>query len=83
MPNFNFGTRDLNSEFARSRWFKRGWTLQELIAPKHVIFLNRTWNALGTKVEPDGLITKITGIPLNVLADPRDLKFISVAKKLS
>jgi hypothetical protein len=28
--------------FARSRWFTRGWTLQELIVPKHVQFLHLT-----------------------------------------
>lgn len=27
--------------FQESRWFSRGWTLQELIAPKHVIFPER------------------------------------------
>jgi hypothetical protein len=27
--------------FAKSRWFKRGWTLQELIAPKSVLFFSK------------------------------------------
>jgi hypothetical protein len=31
------------SLFSRSRWFKRGWTLQELIAPKNVLFYNSEW----------------------------------------
>lgn len=34
---------------AKARWFTRGWTLQELIAPKHVIFFSRDWNCIGTK----------------------------------
>ncbi len=35
--------------FGQSRWFTRGWTLQELLAPKHVLFLDREWKHIGTK----------------------------------
>jgi len=34
-------------DFFRSRWFRRGWTLQELIAPPVVAFYNREWNLIG------------------------------------
>jgi hypothetical protein len=37
------------SEFARSSWFTRGWTLQELLAPSHVLFLSSDWTVLGHK----------------------------------
>lgn len=30
----------------RSEWFKRGWTLQELLAPQSVIFYDRSWQHL-------------------------------------
>ncbi|KAI5996024.1 hypothetical protein F5J12DRAFT_725872, partial [Pisolithus orientalis] len=30
--------------FARSQWFGRGWTLQELLAPRTVLFYTRTWS---------------------------------------
>ncbi|KKY13785.1 putative het domain-containing protein [Diplodia seriata] len=40
---------DLESEFANSRWFTRGWTLQELIAPVTVVFYNRDWIHMGTR----------------------------------
>jgi hypothetical protein len=36
-------------EFRGSRWFTRGWTLQELIAPLLVIFLDSEWKEIGTK----------------------------------
>jgi hypothetical protein len=35
------------SAFRNSRWFTRGWTLQELIAPPHLIFLGSDWERLG------------------------------------
>ncbi|RYP39982.1 hypothetical protein DL767_001916 [Monosporascus sp. MG133] len=34
------------SEFRRSRWFKRGWTLQELLAPSNLCFLDKNWDHL-------------------------------------
>ena len=37
----------------RSRWFRRGWTLQELIAPPVVAFYNREWNLIGHTCRPD------------------------------
>lgn len=37
------------SDLARSRWFSRGWTLQELIASEYVIFLGAHWRILGYK----------------------------------
>ncbi|KAF9471283.1 hypothetical protein BDN70DRAFT_764398, partial [Pholiota conissans] len=37
---------DSLSDMPNDAWFTRGWTLQELIAPKHVKFYMRTWNRL-------------------------------------
>src|SRR6266702_4059585 len=37
------------SKFSGSRWFTRGWTLQELIAPSTVMFFDEEWKKLGTK----------------------------------
>jgi hypothetical protein len=36
-------------DLARARWFNRGWTLQELIAPIQVDFYDAGWNLFGTK----------------------------------
>ena len=38
-----------NSSFRLSVWFTRGWTLQELIAPKSVVFYSQKWMALGDR----------------------------------
>ncbi|KAF4839325.1 Vegetative incompatibility protein HET-E-1 [Colletotrichum siamense] len=37
------------SQFKTSRWFKRGWTLQELIAPRVVEFYASDWSHIHTK----------------------------------
>src|SRR5438045_8992279 len=37
------------SAFRKSKWFKRGWTLQELIAPASVEFFSKDWEQLGDK----------------------------------
>jgi hypothetical protein len=34
---------DLPSAFQRSRWFTRGWTLQELLAPTKIVFFSVDW----------------------------------------
>jgi hypothetical protein len=53
--------------FPESKWFTRGWTLQELIAPSKVIFYSREWKYLGTKSELARELTDITGIDGRVL----------------
>lgn len=52
----------LNSKFRESAWFTRGWTLQELLAPETVIFLDCQWSEIGTKSSLEGLISSVTGI---------------------
>ncbi|KAI6041058.1 heterokaryon incompatibility protein-domain-containing protein [Pisolithus marmoratus] len=51
------------------KWFSRGWTLQELIAPKVVHFLDRKWERIGDKAELAGALSKITRIPQKVLKE--------------
>lgn len=45
-----------------SEWFTRGWTLQELIAPREVVFLDRDWNRCGTRGSMARDIAGVTGI---------------------
>jgi hypothetical protein len=53
--------------FRRSRWFTRGWTLQELVAPVSVDFFSAESHFLGNKRFLELEITKITGIPIEAL----------------
>lgn len=48
--------------FESSRWFTRGWTLQELVAPDDVEFFSRDWVPLGTRGSLSARISRITGI---------------------
>lgn len=38
---------DPGSKFFSSRWFQRGWTLQELLAPLELRFYNKSWSSIG------------------------------------
>ena len=51
-----------HSAFSHSRWFKRGWTLQELIAPSFSIFFDAQWREIGTKADLHLTISEITRI---------------------
>jgi len=66
-----------------SRWFYRGWTLQELIAPRLVKFFDRNWKCLGTKQSLLSTLCRITGIDREVLEDPECLPDVSVARRMS
>ena len=69
--------------FEESRRWTRGWTLQELIAPRHVVFFGEDWNSVGTLASMLDRVSSITGIQRNVLAHERPISDISVARRLS
>jgi hypothetical protein len=68
--------------FRRSRWFTRGWTLQELLAPRVVSFYSRDWTHLGDRYNLKQLIHEITNIPCPALAGA-PLDTFSVEERLS
>ncbi|KAF2175507.1 HET-domain-containing protein [Zopfia rhizophila CBS 207.26] len=53
--------------FQRSRWFTRGWTLQELLAPKSVEFFSIEGEQLGDKISLVQEIHDTTGISVQAL----------------
>jgi hypothetical protein len=68
--------------FAKARWFTRGWTLQELIAPENLIFFSMDWHPLGTKSQIHNILSSITGIEKKFLYS-KNLELASIAKKMS
>ncbi|EON61156.1 hypothetical protein W97_00367 [Coniosporium apollinis CBS 100218] len=55
--------------FKRSRWFTRGWTLQELLAPSSVVFYSQEAKRLGDKRSLERTLNEITGIPIKALQE--------------
>jgi hypothetical protein len=58
---------DYSLQFRESRWFTRGWTLQELLAPKDVKFYTKQGGLIGRKSGMVDWIAEITGIPRDAL----------------
>jgi hypothetical protein len=56
-----------DTAFRESKWFTRGWTLQELIAPASVEFFSLQHQRLGDKQSLKQQIFEITGVPLQAL----------------
>ncbi|KAH9203202.1 hypothetical protein DL95DRAFT_164231 [Leptodontidium sp. 2 PMI_412] len=57
------------SAFLASKWFTRGWTLQELLAPRSVEFYSREGKSLGNKRTLEQQIHEITGVPATALRE--------------
>ena len=78
--------KESSSKFRRSRWHTRGWTLQELIAPRRVEFLSNDWEFSGSKDDLAKLLAEITHIPVSVLISTNvqmELEKMSLASRLS
>ena len=74
-----------SSEFARSRWYMRGWTLQELLAPQNLVFVSKDWTILVTKFELAKLMETFipNSPPASVLQFEQDISDMSVAARMS
>jgi hypothetical protein len=86
-----------SSTLAESVWWTRGWTLQELLAPRTVIFLSQTWRIIGNKgvassehmytaqagSNLEHEIAARTNIPSPVLHDFEQSRDLSIEERLS
>lgn len=70
-------------QFGACRWFTRGWTLQELIAPTKVAFFDRSWTFIGEKSTLVKQLSAVTKIDPLVLENCYDLSALSIAKRMS
>ena len=75
-------TDQLREEIPRSVWFTRAWTLQELLAPRHVTFVSSDWRIIGDKESLSRYIEIVTGIDATVLRLDALLQDIPVARRM-
>lgn len=84
--------------FEESAWFTRGWTLQELLAPRRVIYYDYEWELLGHQRRMDGsnpgslelvgpnlleVVSKITSIPKAYMTGAKSLQQATIAQRMS
>jgi len=83
VPSLRLGEDAVMVAFRESEWFTRGWTLQELLVPRMVIFVNEDWVVIGHKCaycnysNPcmgtgpllNNVVAEITGIAQEILFD--------------
>ena len=65
------------------RWFKRGWTLQELVAPGRVEFFDKSWKFRGEKGELTRHLHQITGIQTEVLMNFPSMYRLPIIARMS
>lgn len=67
-----------------SRWITRGWTLQELLAPRSVSFYSKDWSFIGKSSEDriTRLLAEATGIDIGVLSGDIAPQEVSVANRM-
>ncbi|KAK3646186.1 hypothetical protein LTR56_007197 [Elasticomyces elasticus] len=65
-------------DFSDSRWWSRGWTLQELLAPRIVRFYGMNYNFIGTRQDLFEQISQVTGIDRKYLGTRGTLPRLSI-----
>lgn len=65
-----------------SRWFTRGWTLQDLLAPRDLRFYDQQWNLLGTRQTLAHWLHLRTGIGEEILNGGSFSRY-SIAQRMS
>ncbi|KAI1754868.1 heterokaryon incompatibility protein-domain-containing protein [Xylaria castorea] len=75
----------LKAFLRKAKWFTRGWTLQELLAPPYLIFVDRAWRRIGTRENWADEIKAASRIEARYLTsfNPTDFTSCSIAIRLS
>ncbi|KAK4557116.1 hypothetical protein LTR86_006097 [Recurvomyces mirabilis] len=74
---------EIELEFHTSRWFGRGWTLQELLAPRDLVFYDQEWRRIEDKVRMQTIVAKAARIRTDILTGQRLLSSASIAERMS
>ncbi|KAI8630493.1 heterokaryon incompatibility protein-domain-containing protein [Xylariaceae sp. FL1651] len=75
----------LKAFLIKAKWFTRGWTLQELLAPPYLVFVDRKWRRIGTRESWADEINQASRIGAHHLTsfDPVNFTSCSIAMRLS
>ena len=71
-----------DDEFEGHRWHTRGWTLQELLAPKDVRFMSDNWTYIGNKFNLARRLERCTNIPESVLRFEKEITEMCIAERM-
>jgi hypothetical protein len=88
-PGGTYSFADGIQAFKKCRWFSRGWTLQELIAPRKRLFFSKDWSLIdfpldeNPRVSLDEALAISTGVSQDVLQHRKPLSGLCVAERLS
>ncbi|RMY40376.1 hypothetical protein D0866_01311 [Hortaea werneckii] len=74
---------DTLGALSTAKWWSRGWTLQELLAPTNLVFMDRHWQQIARL--PDFVVTVsvISSVDVEVLAKTASLQSRCIAERLS
>ncbi|KAL8806940.1 MAG: hypothetical protein Q9200_004866 [Gallowayella weberi] len=78
----DYPTKDV-PVFTQSKWFTRGWTLQELVAPKYVVFFDKHWNYIGDRESLHPQLTSRTKISSGFLSHAYRVRSASISYRMS
>ncbi|ETS77391.1 hypothetical protein PFICI_11265 [Pestalotiopsis fici W106-1] len=81
----SFPHEALKPFMTKAKWFSRGWTLQELLAPPYLVFVDQAWRRIGTRESWAEQIRKASRIEARHLThfDPTDFTACSIAMRFS
>lgn len=74
--------RTVGDDFEQARWFTRGWTLQELLAPSQVEFFDQNWAWIGSKADLASRISLRTNIAEEVVLTG-EWPFASISQRMA
>jgi hypothetical protein len=90
LSDYSAGPDDLEScsqenleHLRQAKWWTRGWTLQELIAPNQVSFFDTDWFEFGTREKHSAVFTGITGIHEDILTGKTAVSDVSAAVRMT
>ncbi|GAB1729826.1 hypothetical protein NU195Hw_g8795t1 [Hortaea werneckii] len=74
---------DTLGAFSRAKWWSRGWTLQELLAPRNVVFMDQQWQQVARLPELVVTVSTVSSVDVEVLLKTTPLKSRCIAERLS